>query len=167
MSDILTSIVEKRKEDIKRLGTNFGFELPQKRQRPVHKFLTQKGVILEVKRASPSKGDISPDLDAAQTACSYAKAGAAAISCLTETNYFKGSLGDLMTVCSSLDNLEAQCGKPLPAELRKDFLLSPKEIEVSYLAGADAVLLIARILDTQTIVQMAQAAVAYGMTSLV
>ena len=167
MSDILTSIVEKRKQDIERLGTNFGFDIPKKRQRPVHKFLTQKGVILEVKRASPSKGDISPDLDAGQTALSYAKAGAAAISCLTETNYFKGSLGDLMTVCSSLDNLEAQNGRPLPAVLRKDFLLSPEEIEVSYLAGADAVLLIARILDTSTIVQMAQAAAAHGMTSLV
>ena len=167
MSDILTSIIEKRKEDIKRLGTSFGFELPQKRRRPVHKFLTKKGVILEVKRASPSKGDICPDLDAAQTAVSYAKLGAAAISCLTETNYFKGSLEDLMKVCSSLDKMESQSGRPLPAVLRKDFLLSPEEIEVSYLAGADAVLLIARILDTNTIVQMAQAAAAHEMTSLV
>lgn len=167
MSDILTTIVEKRKEDIKRLGTNFGFELPEKRRRPVHKFLSQKGVILEVKRASPSKGDICPDLDAAQTAVSYAKAGAAAISCLTESNYFKGSLEDLMNVCSGLDNLESRSGRPLPAVLRKDFLLSPEEIEVSYLAGADAVLLIARILDTSTIVQMAQAAAAHEMTSLV
>ncbi|MBP5603280.1 MAG: bifunctional indole-3-glycerol phosphate synthase/phosphoribosylanthranilate isomerase [Treponema sp.] len=167
MSDILTSIIEKRKNDIERSGITFGFDLPQKRRRPVHKFLTQKGVILEVKRASPSKGDICPDLDAAQTAVSYAKAGAAAISCLTETNYFKGNLGDLMNVCTSLDNLESQSGKPLPAVLRKDFLLSSEEIEVSYLAGADAVLLIARILDNQTIVQMAKTAAAHGMTSLV
>ena len=167
MSDILTSIVEKRKEDIKRLGTSFGFALPKNRLRPLHKLLPQKGVILEVKRASPSKGDISPNLDAAQTAISYAKAGAAAISCLTETNYFKGSLGDLMKVCSCLDKMESQNGRPLPAVLRKDFLLSPEEIEVSYRAGADAVLLIARILDTETIVKMAQAAAAHEMTSLV
>lgn len=167
MSDILTSIIEKRKEIIKQLGINFGFALPEKRLRPLHKFLPQKGVILEVKRASPSKGDISPHLDAAQTAISYAKAGAAAISCLTETNYFKGSLDDLMKVCSSLDKMESQNGRPLPAVLRKDFLLSPEEIEVSYLAGADAILLIARILDTETIVKMAQAAAAHEMTSLV
>ncbi|MCR4901033.1 MAG: bifunctional indole-3-glycerol phosphate synthase/phosphoribosylanthranilate isomerase, partial [Treponema sp.] len=108
MSDILTRIVEKRKQDIEQLDINFGFDIPKERQRPVHKFLTQKGVILEVKRASPSKGDISPDLDAGQTACSYAKVGAAAISCLTETNYFKGTLGDLMNVCSSIDKLECQ-----------------------------------------------------------
>ena len=140
MSDILTRIVEKRKQDIEEFGINFGFDIPKERQRPVHKFLTQKGVILEVKRASPSKGDISPDLDAAETALSYAKARATAISCLTETNYFKGTLGDLMNICSSIDNLESQNGTPLPAVLRKDFLLSPEEIEISYRAGADAVL---------------------------
>ncbi len=167
MSDILTKIVEKRKQDIEQFGISFGFDIPKERQRPVHKFLTHKGVILEVKRASPSKGDISPDLDAADTAHSYAKAGAAAISCLTETNYFKGTLGDLMKVCSSIDNLESQNGTPLPAVLRKDFLLSPEEIEISYRAGADAVLLIARILDTNTIVKMAQTAAVHGMTSLV
>ena len=167
MSDILSTIVEKRKQDIKQLGVTFGYDIPEKRQRPVHKFLTQKGVILEVKRASPSKGDISPDLDAAQTARSYAQAGAAAISCLTETNYFKGNLGNLMSVCSSIDNLESQFGKPLPAVLRKDFLLSPEEIEVSYRSGADAVLLITRILDTQTIVKMAEATAAHEMTCLV
>ncbi len=167
MSDILTSIVEKRKEDIKRLGTSFGFDIPENRLRPLHKFLPQKGVILEVKRASPSKGDISPNLDASQTAISYAKAGAAAISCLTETNYFKGSLDDLMKVCSSLDTRESRNGSPLPAVLRKDFLLSAEEIEVSYRAGADAVLLIARILDTVTIVQMAKAAALHEMTSLI
>lgn len=167
MSDILSTIVEKRKADIQRLGFTFGYDIPEERQRPVHKLLTQKGVILEIKRASPSKGDISPDLDAAQTARSYAQAGAAAISCLTETNYFKGNLGDLMDVCNSIDHLEAEFGKTLPAILRKDFLLSPEEIEVSYRAGADAVLLIARILDTTTIVKMAQAAAIRGMTCLV
>ena len=167
MSDILTRIVEKRKQDIEELGINFGFDIPKERQRPVHKFLTQKGVILEVKRASPSKGDISPKLDAGQTACSYTKAGAAAISCLTETNYFKGTLDDLINVCSSIDKLESQKGTLLPAVLRKDFLLTAEEIEISYRAGADAVLLIARILDTNTIVQMAKDAAEHGMTSLV
>ena len=92
MADILTTIVEKRKADIERLGVTFGFTIPEERSRPVHSFLTEKGVILEVKRASPSKGDIAPELESGATARSYAEAGARAISCLTETNYFKGTL---------------------------------------------------------------------------
>lgn len=163
MADILTTIVEKRKADIEKLGLTFGFDIPAKRKRSVHPFLVKKGVILEIKRASPSKGDIAPGLDSAATAISYAKAGANAISCLTETNYFKGTLEDLMRVCNVLDTI---CDKP-PAVLRKDFLLSPDEVEVSYRAGADAILLIARILETSVIVEMAKKAASYKMTSLV
>ena len=157
MADILTEIVNKRIADIKKLGINFGVNIPEKRLRPLHNFLTEKGVILEVKRASPSKGNIAPELNAAETAVSYAKAGAAAISCLTETNYFKGTLNDLMAVCNAVDI----------AVLRKDFLIYPEEIEISYRAGTDAVLLIARILETKTLLQMSEASVTYGMTSLV
>lgn len=157
MADILTEIVNKRIDDIKKMGISFGIDIPEKRLRPVHNFITEKGVILEVKRASPSKGDIAPELDAAATALSYAKAGAAAISCLTEKNYFKGNLYDLINICKAVDI----------AVLRKDFLIYPEEIEISYRAGADAVLLIARILDADTMLQMAEAAAAYGMTSLV
>ena len=158
MKDILTTIVEKRKEDMDRLGVTFGFKIPESRQRPVHPFLTQKGVILEIKRASPSKGDIAPDLDAAETARSYAGAGAAAISCLTETNYFKGTLEDLMKVCKAA---------PDTAVLRKDFLINEEEVEVAYRAGADAVLLIARILESGEMIKMAKAAAAHKMTSLI
>ena len=157
MADILTEIVNKRIEDIQKHGITFGFDIPEKRLRPVHSFLPEKGVILEVKRASPSKGDIAPDLDSAATARSYEKAGASAISCLTETNYFKGSLGDLMSVCDAVDI----------AVLRKDFLISADEVDVSYRAGADAVLLIARILESKTMNEMAETASGYGMTSLV
>ena len=183
MADILTRIVEKRKLDIERLGLEFGFSVPEKRTRPVHPFLVNKGVILEVKRASPSKGDIAPDLDSAETALSYAQSGASAISCLTEKNFFKGDLSDLMAVCRAMDEFESgasfselHCGSPAesgcsapkcaPAVLRKDFLLSADEIDVSYRSGADAVLLIARILDCDTIVSMAKRAADYQMTSL-
>ena len=163
MTDILTRIVEKRKVDIEKLGMTFGFDIPLERKRPVRPFLDDKGVILEVKRASPSKGDIAPALDAAQTARAYAEAGARAISCLTESNYFKGSLVDLMKVCDAVDELPY----PGPAVLRKDFLLYPDEVEISYRAGADAILLIARILDQAVIVEMAKKAAEFGMTSLV
>ena len=175
MADILTTIVEKRKADIKRLGLAFGFEIPEKRSRPVHPFLAEKGVILEVKRASPSKGDIAPNLDAAETARSYAAAGARAISCLTEGNYFKGTLEDLMNVCRAVDEYAAGAAGSskseslcvMPAVLRKDFLLSADEVDISYRAGADAILLIARILEEAVIVEMAKAAAGYGMTCLV
>ncbi|MBB5226999.1 bifunctional indole-3-glycerol phosphate synthase/phosphoribosylanthranilate isomerase [Treponema ruminis] len=165
--NILDTIIEKRRADISRLGFDFGFSLPARRERALHPFLAQKGVILEVKRASPSKGDISPDLDSYATAFSYAQSGARAISCLTETNYFKGTLADLMKVCRAVDDFEAQTGMPAPAVLRKDFLLSADEVEVAYRAGADAVLLIARILEKDLLLDMARTVVKFGMSALV
>ena len=175
MADILTTIVEKRKADIERLGLAFGFEIPEKRCRPVHPFLAEKGAILEVKRASPSKGEIAPNLDAVETARSYAAAGARAISCLTEGNYFKGTLEDLINVCRAVDEYAAEAAGSskseslcvMPAVLRKDFLLSADEVDISYRAGADAILLIARILEEAAIVEMAKAAAGYEMTCLV
>lgn len=165
--NILDTIIEKRRADIKRLGLDFGISLPKKRERSLHPFLASKGVILEVKRASPSKGDISPDLDSYETAFSYAESGAGAISCLTEQNYFKGSLSDLMNVCRAVDDFEAKSGKKGPSVLRKDFLLTADEVEVAYRAGADAVLLIARILEKDSLLEMARTAVKFGMSALV
>ena len=165
--NILDEIVNRRKNDIEQLGWEFGFDIPETRQRPVHSFLSSKGVILEVKRASPSKGDIAPDLDSAATALSYAKAGASAISCLTETNYFKGTLGDLMKVCAAVDSFEKVTGHSGPAVLRKDFLIDEKEIEIAYRAGADAVLLISRILPTEKMISMAKKCQELGITALV
>lgn len=167
MSDILTQIIEKRKSDIFRLGLDFGISIPKKRNRAVQPFMQEKGLILEVKRASPSKGNIAPNLDSYKTAFSYAECGAKAISCLTEQNYFKGSLLDLQNVCRAVDDFGKETGKPLPAVLRKDFLLSANEIEISYRAGADAVLLIARILEKEIFLQMAQEVLKFGMYALI
>ena len=165
--DILQKIIDKRKTDIQNHGLEFGFDIPKTRTRKIHPFLAEKGAILEVKRASPSKGDIAPNLDAAKTARSYAEAGAKAISCLTETNYFKGTLRDLMDVCAAVDSFEAETGRTGPAVLRKDFLLSADEVEVAFRAGADAVLLIARILSKETMLSMAKKAESLGISVLI
>ncbi len=155
--DILAQIVEGRKADMEKRGLSFGYEIPQERKRRVHPFIQEKGVVLEVKRASPSKGDIAPKLNASETALAYQEAGASAISVLTEEKYFKGNLGDLMSVCQSVD----------VAVLRKDFLVYPDEIDIAYKCGADAVLLIARILEKEVLAQMLERAFSFGMTAFV
>ncbi|SHL56007.1 bifunctional indole-3-glycerol phosphate synthase/phosphoribosylanthranilate isomerase [Fibrobacter sp. UWEL] len=162
--DILKKIVDRRRADIERLGLTFGFDIPEKRTVGRCEFLGRPGPILEVKRASPSKGDIAPDLVPADLACTYAAAGAQAISVLTETNYFKGTLADLITVAKAVDNGD---GTKKCAVLRKDFLLFEDEIDIAFRCGADAVLLIARILEDEQLVKMAKRAQSFEMQAFV
>lgn len=158
MDDILTQIIEKRLADIREKGFAYGHIIPTKRTRPIVPFLPKAGTILEIKRASPSKGLIAPDLDAKETAVSYKKAGTAAISCLTEENFFLGNLIDLQKACEGAGDKVAV--------LRKDFLLSEEEVDIAYLCGADAVLLIARILPEDTLLRMAEKAFSLGIAVL-
>ncbi len=166
MSDILQTIVEKRRADIERQGLNFDIEIPEKRRVGHTEFLGNAGAILEVKRASPSKGDIAPDLDPVSLATTYAEAHAQAVSVLTEMNYFKGSLRDLIAVADLMERRRKQ-GLHTCAVLRKDFLLYEDEIDVAYRCGADAVLLIARILDDEQLVKMAKRAQSFDMQAFV
>ena len=164
--DILAKIVRMRKADIERLGLNFGIDIPEKRRVGHTEFLGNAGAILEVKRASPSKGDIAPDLDPVGLATTYAEAHAQAVSVLTETNYFKGSLRDLIAVADLMEKRRQQ-GLHACAVLRKDLLLYEDEIDIAYRCGADAVLLIARILDDDQLVKMAKRAQSFGMQAFV
>ncbi|MBR2271738.1 MAG: bifunctional indole-3-glycerol phosphate synthase/phosphoribosylanthranilate isomerase [Fibrobacter sp.] len=164
--DILAKIVRMRREDIERLGLNFGIEIPEKREVGHTEFLGNAGAILEVKRASPSKGDIAPDLDPVALATTYAEAHAQAVSVLTEMNYFKGSLRDLIAVADLMERRRKQ-GLHACAVLRKDFLLFEDEIDIAYRCGADAVLLIARILSDEQLVKMAKRAQSFDMQAFV
>lgn len=114
-------------------------------------------VIAEVKRRSPSAGWIRPDADAATVARGYAAAGAAAISVLTDHAWFGGALADLADVRRAVD---------LPV-LRKDFVVAPEQVWEARAAGADAVLLIARILDDAALGQLHEAAGDAGLAALV
>lgn len=158
MKNVIAEIVERRKKDIAERGYTFGFDIPEKRTRPVNPFMAEKGVILEVKRASPSKGDIAPDLDSAETARRYRECGASAISCLTEENYFKGSLQDLINVCKEVQDV---------AVLRKDFLIDEEEIDIAYRCGADAVLLISGMLTLEKMLSMTKRCKDLGIRALV
>jgi indole-3-glycerol phosphate synthase len=101
-------------------------------------------IIAEFKRRSPSKGIIRENANAATIARSYESAGAAAISVLTEENYFAGSLGDLREVRDAVS---------LPI-LRKDFIFDEYQVYESAAAGADALLLIVAGLDDATLVRL-------------
>lgn len=114
-------------------------------------------VIAEVKRRSPSKGDIAPTLGAVEQALRYVGGGAATISVLTEPLHFGGSLEDLERVASEVG---------VPA-LRKDFLVHPLQVLEARAAGAAAVLLIARALDPGALETLAAAARGAGLETLV
>ena len=130
---------------------------PQPRD-PMPRFLAPgTSVIAEVKRRSPSKGDLADIPDAAALATAYAAGGAAAISVLTEQRRFGGSLADLRTVRAAVDT-------PL---LRKDFIVTPYQLHESRAAGADLVLLIVAALDQPTLEKLYAEARGLGLTVLV
>jgi len=114
-------------------------------------------LIAEVKRKSPSKGVFRADLDAAATARAYAAAGAACISVLTDEPFFAGTLADLRAVRQAVD---------LPL-LRKDFIIDEMQIVEARTAGADAILLIAAILDDAQVAAFHALAASLGMAALV
>jgi indole-3-glycerol phosphate synthase len=114
-------------------------------------------LIAEVKRASPSRGMLSPNFNPIKLAQTYAEGGAAAISVLTEANYFMGSIQHLAAI-------KEVVGLPL---LRKDFILDPYQVYESRAYGADALLLIAAILGQEQLKEFVSLSRSLGLRCLV
>lgn len=115
------------------------------------------GLVAEIKRRSPSGGDIRPGLDPAGVAAGYCRAGAVCLSVLTDEKYFGGSADDLRAA-------RAACGAPA---LRKDFLVDPWQVYESRAMGADCVLLIMAALSDAQASEMEDVARSLDMSVLV
>jgi indole-3-glycerol phosphate synthase len=160
----LTDLVDDRRRELERHPLDDSMLLARALAMPPARDLVgslrakavRPAVIAEVKRASPSAGEIA-DRDPAEQARAYAAAGAAAISVLTEPLHFHGSLADLRAARMACD---------LPV-LRKDFLIHPSELIESRAAGADAVLLIAACLSLHELTAMLATARDLGLGAIV
>ncbi len=120
-------------------------------------------IIAEVKRASPSKGDIAPGMDAVAQALKYANGRAAGISVLTEPTWFKGTLADMAGVRAAIEPM----GEARPAVLRKDFIIDEYQVLEGRVNGADTVLLIVAALDDETLRNLMAFSRELGMEPLV
>jgi indole-3-glycerol phosphate synthase len=120
---------------------------------------TRIALIAEVKKASPSRGILRANFDPVELGKQYARAGARAISVLTDEEHFKGTLVHLRAIRETFKD-----GPPL---LRKDFLFDEYQIFESRANGADALLLIAALLETDVMAELIRLTSSLGMTALV
>lgn len=160
---MLDSIIEGVREDLAQRRGSLGALYERIDSQPpaldAHSFLSRDvmNVIAEVKRSSPSKGNLAPISDPAALAKKYQEAGAAAVSVLTEQRRFGGSLSDLDAVRSHVD---------IPV-LRKDFMVDEYQFLEARAHGADIVLLIVAALSKSQLKDFFDLATELGMASLV
>lgn len=174
VSSILTRIYAQRRQDVQAAK-----EVPGQSEADLEKLIAlhiapplqdfpsrlrqnQLSLLAEVKRASPSKGEIDIKANAAEQALNYALAGASVISVLTEPKWFKGSLNDMRQVRQVLDHMPNR-----PCVLRKDFILDRYQILEARLYGADTVLLIVAMLPDELLRDLYNYAKSLGMEPLV
>jgi indole-3-glycerol phosphate synthase len=159
---ILDTIVDRKRQEVAELK-RAGLRGPAKEVDPPRGFLKALteypgvAVIAEAKKASPSKGVIQPDFDPVRIALRYKAGGAQAMSVLTDVDFFQGSIDYIPLVRETVD---------LPV-LRKDFIIDTVQIQEAILYGADAILLIAAILDTLQLKDYRQMAEELAMDVLV
>ncbi|GGM37250.1 indole-3-glycerol phosphate synthase [Longimycelium tulufanense] len=162
---VLESIIEGVRADLAEREADVPFELIKERAAlavPARDAIAALrapgvGVIAEVKRSSPSKGQLAEIADPAELAKDYAEAGARMISVLTERRRFGGSLADLDAVRAVVD---------VPV-LRKDFVVTPYQVHEARAHGADVVLLIVAALEQNALVSLLDRVESLGMTALV
>jgi indole-3-glycerol phosphate synthase len=164
---ILDEILAHKYEELRLARRRFSAEDLERRARAAQKPLRgfrralceapAPRVIAEIKRCSPSRGEIRPDFDPVGCAKAYADAGAVAISVLTDERFFGGHLDYLDLVRRAV---------PVPL-LRKDFVVDAYQIDEARVAGADAVLLIAGALSAEALIDFRARALALGMDALV
>ena len=168
---ILERIVAQRRKDVEELKLILPQKALEKKLReapPTINFRKRldeghTSVIAEIKRASPSKGDIAVAIDAAQQASLYAKGGAAGISVLTEPKWFKGNLTDLQAARQIVEDHTPE----RPGILRKDFIVDEYQIIESRNAGADAILLIVACLGIDELTKFLEITHELNMEALV
>jgi indole-3-glycerol phosphate synthase len=163
-SGILDRIVQTKKQEVEallpyegKLRSMAGYAPPARDLGEALRKGAEVALMAEVKRRSPGAGPIWPDLVPAEVARAYERAGAAAISVLTDAEYFGGFLDDLKEVRSAV-------GLPV---FRKDFVLHRIQLLEARAAGADGVLLIARILSDQALSSLVGEALSLGLTPMV
>jgi indole-3-glycerol phosphate synthase len=162
---MLDKIVAQKREEVKQRKTVATMAYLQERiarQKPVLDLaLALKGdhirLIAEVKQASPSRGILTSNFSPTKLARTYAEGGAAAISVLTEANYFGGNIEHLSAIKEAV-------GLPL---LRKDFIFDPYQVHESRAYGADALLLIATILSQGQLKELISLSHSVGLKCLV
>lgn len=162
---ILDAICEKKVEEISQI-TSQQFEAwkvecnkPFSKSNRLANAITSKtpGIIAEIKKGSPSEGIIRAEVDVEAIAKSYRQNGASAISVVTDKPFFHGDISWIKRIKSATD---------LPV-IRKDFVLDEKQVYESKVAGADAVLLIAAILDEAKLKELYELIYRLGMEALV
>jgi len=165
-SDFLTQIISWKQKELHNknsLFSSLSLRLKCRQKKPLRKFqdaLVSPGrlnLIAEVKKASPSRGILVKDFNPLKISQAYQNSGASALSILTEEKYFLGRLSYLTEVRQFVN---------LPI-LRKDFIIDEYQIYESYIAGADAILLIARITPQAKLIKFLSLAKALGLASVV
>jgi indole-3-glycerol phosphate synthase len=163
-SGILAEIVEAKQQEIAELHLHAAVLEQQAHERKVQPRLfaealksSNPAIIAEIKKASPSRGLLQPEFHPAFIAHAYEEGGAACLSVLTDKQFFQGSLHDLEAARAAVN---------IPV-LRKDFTLDRVQVWEAAAHGADAILLIAAILDVDEMRALRELASSFGLAALV
>jgi indole-3-glycerol phosphate synthase len=154
---ILDKIVEQKKKEVAELYEIYTPVKTKRKTQSLVEALQQFTVIAEVKRVSPSKGDINLHVDVRKQVGTYEKCGAGAVSVLTDGQFFKGSFHDLQTAREE-SNIPLLC---------KDFIIDKIQIDRAYEAGADIILLIVAALTKEKLKELYSYVLEKGLEAIV